>query len=124
MAKPLFTQENINAEIVRLKELPERERREAADAIKQDIRAWLLQNITFPRIYEERLAMWPQSMREETGFGIGTAILYEEWTLKIVMPDDPEPERARPTRHEQSVSGSANPMTGAYTVTKTHKWFW
>jgi hypothetical protein len=124
MAKPLFTQQNTNAEIARLKALPECERREVADAIEEDIRAWLLQTFTLPRSYETRLAMWPQSMREETGFGIGTAFLHKEWTLKIVMPDNPEPEPNRATEHEQSVSGSANPQTGAYTVTKTHKWTW
>lgn len=123
MAKPDFNQDNINAEIARLKKLPDNERKIASDPIKEDIVAWLLATFTFAKFYEERLAKWPRSMREETGFGIGTAIYYPEWTLKIIMPDNPEPS-ARPTKHEQSVSGSADPISGNYTVSKTHTWSW
>lgn len=124
MAMPDFTQENINLEIERLKALPEPDRKTASDAIKADIRAWLLATFNFTDAYERRLALGPQSMREETGFGIGTAIYYTEWRLEIVMPSEPEPAKNRPTRHEQSVSGSADPITGSYTVTKRHSWFW
>jgi len=124
MAKPDFTQENINLEIERLKALPEPDRKTASDAIKADIRAWLLQTFNFTDAYERRLALWPQSMREETGFGIGTAIYYPEWRLEIIMPENPEPQKNRPTRHEQRVSGDADVVTGSYTVTKSHTWIW
>lgn len=63
---------------------------------------------------------WPLSLREETGFGIGTALLYDEWNLVIIFPMDTTPSAIRKT--EQSVSGSYNTGTGAYTVTKTYKW--
>ena len=124
MAKPDFNQTNINLRIAELKALPDADRLKEANAIKLDIVAWLLANFTFTRVYEERLAMWPRSMREETGFGIGTAVFYPEWTLLIVMPDNPDPSPQRRTEHEQSVSGSVDPFSGSYSVKKTHTWKW
>ncbi len=124
MSKLDFTQDNVNRKIAELKALPDKDRKAASDEIKNDIRAWLLQTFTFSKDYEERLAMWPLSMREETGFGIGTAVYYKEWTLEILMPTNSVPGRERKTKHEQKVSGSMDPMTGTYTVSKSHTWSW
>lgn len=122
MSKIEFTQKNVDAKIAEIKAFPERERQIISDEIKLDIRAWMLKTFTFPEFYEKRMALWPKSLREETGFGIGTALLYDYWTLEIKMPNNP-PTPAGKTKHEQSVSGSAG-STGVYTVTKTHKWTW
>jgi hypothetical protein len=51
-------------------------------------------------------------MREETGFGIATALLYPDWNLRIIMPNNPAPERGRKTEHEQTVSGEYDPIGG------------
>lgn len=124
MSKPDFTQDNVNRKIAELKALPDAERKTVSDDIKKDVRAWLVQTFNFSDAYKERLAMWPLSMREETGFGIGTAIYYKEWTLEILMPTNAVPGRGRKTQHEQKVSGSMDPMTGTYTVSKSHTWSW
>ena len=122
MSKLEFTQANVDRKIAEIKALPERERQTISDAVKADIRAWLLQTFVFPEHYEKRMALWPKSLREETGFGIGTALLYEDWTLEIKMPHNP-PTPAGKTKHEQKVSGSAG-SNGVYTVTKSHTWSW
>lgn len=119
-----FNQENVNRKITEIKALPDDQRRAISDEIKQDIRAWLLSTFTFSEIYEQRLALWPQSMREETGFGIGTALYYREWTLEIIVPPPPTDPNARPSKHEQTVSGEYDSGTGGYTVTKSHTWSW
>ena len=64
---------------------------------------------------------WPQSLREETGFGIGTALLYDEWELEVIVPEQPGvlPERKKTS---QSVQGEYNLQTGQYTVKKVHTW--
>lgn len=121
--KKPFNQESINAKIKEVKELPEPKRLVISNAVKRDLRGWLLHNFIFTKAHEERMAMWPRSLREETGFGIGTALLYQEWTLEIVFPDNSEPT-GKATKHEQEVKGDYNPATGSYTVSKKHTWSW
>lgn len=124
--KPQFTQENVDNLIEQIKSLPEHEREQITNEIKADLRGWLLETFEFTPNQVACMEKWPQSMREETGFGIGTALLYEEWNLRIIFPEDPDHpvSASKPKKHEQSVSGSYNTQTGAYTVTKTHKWSW
>lgn len=93
-----------------------------SNAVKRDLRGWLLHNFEFKSVYEKRMALWPQSLREETGFGIGTALFYENWKLEIVFPENPEPS-GKPTKHTQSVQGQGD-TNGGYSVTKTHTWSW
>ena len=125
MSKPLFTQDSVNTYIAEVKVLPEQERRQISDQVKADLRGWLLQTFEFTPAQVTCMDKWPLSMREETGFGIGTALLYEEWNLVIIFPNQPEnPPVGAKKKHEQSVSGSYNTQTGGYTVTKTHKWSW
>lgn len=119
-----FNQENVDLKISEIKEMPETERREIADSVKTNLRAWLLQTFEFTDEYQKRMALWPLSMREETGFGIGTALLYDDWELIIGLPDTPPPPAKSRTKHEQSVSGAYNTSTGGYTVTKKHTWSW
>lgn len=115
-----FTQRNVDAKINEIKSLSKCAREEVVNQIKSDLRAWLLMTFKFTRLQERCMSVWPLSLREETGFGIGTALLYDEWNLVIIFPMDTTPSAVRKT--EQSVSGSYNTGTGAYTVTKTYKW--
>jgi|GEM_PF-6229625 len=124
MDKMKFNQESVNRKIAEIKALDEKNRKEISDKIKKDIRAWLLSNFEFTQEEQNCMKQWPQSMREETGFGIGTALLYSEWNLKVNIPNDPPPIGARRKSHSQSVSGSYNTQTGGYTVTKTHTISW
>ncbi|MBS1568923.1 MAG: hypothetical protein JST45_05715 [Bacteroidetes bacterium] len=123
MALPAFNQANINLKIAEIKALPDRDRELVASEVKADIKAWLLENLTFTEEQLFCMDKWPKSMQEETGFGIGTALQYKEWELIIQYFEGPRPPRA-PRHHEQTVSGQYDPMTGSYTVTKKHTWSW
>jgi hypothetical protein len=122
MSKVVFNQKNVDRKITEVKALPEYERQTVVDAIKLDLRAWLLHNFEFPKYYEKRMALWPKSLREETGFGIGTALLYDDWKLEIKLPHN-IPTPASKTKQEQKVSGAAG-SNGVYTITKSHSWSW
>jgi hypothetical protein len=124
MEKPDFNQDTVNDKIAEIKAMPEDMRKGVSDEVKEDLRGWLLRTFTFTPIYEARMAMWPKSLREETGFGIGTALYYEDWTLNIIVPPVPDTPPERATTHEQSVKGEYNPSTGSYSVSKTHTWRW
>ncbi len=107
MEKLPFTQANVDKKISEIKSKSETERRTISDSVKSTVRAWLLQNFEFNSEYERRLGMWPQSMREESGFMMGTVLLYDEWTLKVQITDTPVPAQGK-TKHEASVSGEWN----------------
>ena len=122
MDKLFFSQDNVNLKIKEIKSLPEEERKPITEEIKKDLRAWLLHNFEFPEFYEQRMALWPQSLREETGFGIASALFYDNWNLEILVPEPPTSPEGK-SKHEQKVSGSGN-SSGGYTVTKSHTWSW
>ncbi|MBV6462410.1 MAG: hypothetical protein HJHJAOHD_02559 [Flavobacteriales bacterium] len=123
--KPDFTQKNVDKKIKEIKSLSDCEREDIANQIKADLRAWLLMTFQFTRVQEICMTKWPLSMREETGFGIGTALLYKEWNLEIIFPKQPEPPTpVLKKKHEQTVKGEYNTSTGGYTVTKSHTWSW
>lgn len=122
MSRIPFDQKAVDEKIAEIKALDVKDRTVIADAIKLDLRGWLLQTFEFTEFYEKRMALWPQSLREETGFGMATALLYDDWSLEITVPEVPE-QPAQRTRHEQKVSGSGS-SNGTYTVTKSHTWSW
>lgn len=122
MSKIPFDQKTVDEKIAEIKALDVKDRQVITDAIKLDLRGWLLQTFQFTEFYEKRMALWPQSLREETGFGMATALFYDDWNLEITVPEVPEVPAQR-TRHEQKVSGSGN-TSGGYTVTKSHTWSW
>ena len=120
--KPAFNPDNVNSKIAEIKSLPIAEREAIANLVKADLRGWLLDTFEFTPVESNCMQTWPESMREETGFGIGTALKNSEWALEINFPPDPTPTESK--KHEQKVSGSYNVQTGTYTVTKSHSWFW
>lgn len=124
MEKVQFNQENVDNKIGEIKDLPDSDREAIATQIKTDIRGWLQNNFTFTNVEENCMENWPQSMREETGFGIGTALYYPEWSLTVDIPNDSPPVGIDKKKHTQTVSGSYDPRTGSYTVTKSFAISW
>lgn len=123
--KIVFNQENVNRKIKEIKALPDKDLKKVVKEIKADLKKWLLKTFQFTKTQEACMLKWPLSMREETGFGIGTALLYREWNLEIIFPNPPEPPTpVLKKKHEQTVKGEYNTSTGGYTVTKSHTWSW
>jgi hypothetical protein len=117
-----FNQKNVDLLISRIKKISEKERIIECDAIRDDISKWLLKNFDFDKAYKERLRTWPISHRNETAFGIATALQNPAWSLTIKIPNNTPTEKKR-CHHEQTVSGDMN-QNGEYTVTKSHTWSW
>lgn len=67
--KPKFNQKSVDEKISSIKALSLRERQPIVNEIKVDLRGWLSKTFEFTRDQEVCMRMWPQSLREETGFG-------------------------------------------------------
>jgi|SRR5690606_32281168 len=118
MLLPEFNQRNVDEKIKEIKASSIGERAKIAEEIKANLKDWLKKNFTIDRIYSYGLDNLDKSIIEEWAGGISLAILNDNWTLIVNFPEQPTTtSKCRVT--SQSVSGSYNPDTGTYTVTKS-----
>jgi len=116
-----FNQPNVDATIAYIKSLTLEERTPIANAIQTDLKGYIRDNFNLDPIYDFSITNLDASIAQEWGNGISLAILNDNWTLSVVFPPaPPAPAMCKDTK--ESVSGSYNPSTGSYTVSKTVSW--
>lgn len=94
MATQQWNNENARLKQEELYELPDDERLQQAQQIKDDLRGWAEQNFTFTTKQQECMDLLPAGYYEETGYLLARA-LEKKYPIDIWVTDDSTPAAER-----------------------------
>lgn len=123
MENPNFSQEGVTGRIKEIMAMPDDQRKQEADKLRQvGLKAYVQNNFTLSETYTELIKNFDDSFADEMTYSIGIAFEKSNWSLIVKFPEaDPTPGmRCHDVTQEVSGSGGA----GGYNVTKTVGWTW